>query len=53
MRFRIKGKRDKIRFVPLNAAAQRLIEDYLALTRHRTDIQGSVPAGEEQPDRSP
>ena len=32
MRFRIKGKRDKIRFVPLNAAAQRLIEDYLALT---------------------
>jgi site-specific recombinase XerD len=30
MHFRIKGKRDKIRFVPVNAAAQRLIEDYLA-----------------------
>jgi integrase/recombinase XerD len=40
MHFRIKGKRDKIRFVPVNAAAQRLIEDYLALTGHRTDMQG-------------
>jgi integrase len=40
MHFRIKGKRDKIRFVPLSAAAQRLIEDYLALTGHRTDMQG-------------
>ena len=54
MHFRIKGKRDKIRFVPLNAAAQRLIEDYLALTGHRTDMQGApFRAGEEQPDRSP
>jgi integrase/recombinase XerD len=42
MHFRIKGKRDKIRFVPLNAAAQRLIEDYLALTGHRTDMQGAL-----------
>jgi site-specific recombinase XerD len=29
--FRIKGKRDKIRFVPVHPAAQRLIEEYLAL----------------------
>src|SRR6202045_3388562 len=31
MRFRIKGKRDKIRFVPMHPMAQRLIEEYLAL----------------------
>jgi integrase/recombinase XerD len=40
--FRIKGKRDKIRFVPVSAAAQRLIEDYLALAGHRTDMQGAL-----------
>ena len=40
--FRIKGKRDKIRFVPVNAAAQRLIEDYLTFAGHRTDIQGAL-----------
>ena len=32
MHFRVKGKRAKFRFVPVNAAAQRMIEDYLALT---------------------
>jgi integrase/recombinase XerD len=40
--FRIKCKRDKIRFVPVSAAAQRLIEDYLALAGHRTDMQGAL-----------
>lgn len=30
MHFRIKGKRDKIRYVPLHPMAQRLIEEYLA-----------------------
>ena len=30
MHFRIKGKRDKIRFVPVHPMAQRLIEEYLA-----------------------
>src|SRR6202163_1992180 len=35
MHFRVKGKRAKIRFVPVNAAAQRTIEDYLAMTGHR------------------
>jgi len=29
MHFRIKGKRAKVRFVPVNAAAQRTIEAYL------------------------
>jgi hypothetical protein len=36
MHFLIKSKRDRIRFVPANGAAQRLIEDYLGShdTRH-------------------
>jgi integrase/recombinase XerD len=32
----------KIRFVPVNAAAQRMIEDYLALTGHRSDVEGAL-----------
>ena len=40
--FRIKGKRSKIRFVPVNAAAQRTIEAYLARARHRTDLEGPL-----------
>src|SRR6202011_6033461 len=42
MHFRVKGKRAKIRFVPVNAAAQRMIEDYLALTGHRNDVEGAL-----------
>src|SRR5215469_6019630 len=40
--FRVKGKRDKIRFIPVHAAAQRLIEDYLAMARHGDDASGPV-----------
>jgi site-specific recombinase XerD len=32
--FRIKGKRDKIRFVPVHPMAQRLIGEYLAMAKH-------------------
>ena len=42
MHFRVKGKRAKIRFVPVNAAAQRTIEAYLALAGHRTDLEGPL-----------
>jgi integrase/recombinase XerD len=42
MHFRVKGKRSKIRFIPVNAAAQRMIEDYLALTGHRSDVEGAL-----------
>jgi integrase/recombinase XerD len=42
MHFRVKGKRAKIRFVPVNAAAQTMIEDYLALTGHRSDVEGAL-----------
>jgi integrase/recombinase XerD len=42
MHFRIKGKRAKIRFVPVNAAAQRTIEAYLAMAGHRADLDGPL-----------
>jgi integrase/recombinase XerD len=42
MHFRIKGKRAKIRFVPVNAAAQRTIEAYLAMAGHRFDLDGPL-----------
>src|SRR6201995_5467673 len=42
LHFRIMGKRDKIRFIPVNAAAQRTIEDYLALAGHRADLDGPL-----------
>src|ERR1700722_19196250 len=40
--FRVKGKRSKIRFIPVNAAAQRMIEDYLALTGHRSAAESAL-----------
>lgn len=40
--FRIKGKRDKIRFIPVHAAALRLIEDYLVLAKHGEDLEGPL-----------
>jgi integrase len=43
MHFRIRGKRDKIRFIPIHAMAQRLIvEEYLALAGHGSDVAGPV-----------
>ena len=42
LHFRINGKRAKIRFIPVNAAAQRTIEDYLTLAGHRVDLEGPL-----------
>ena len=42
MHFRIHGKRSKIRFIPVNPAALRMIEDYLALAKHRNDSDGAL-----------
>ena len=42
MHFRVEGKRDKIRFIPVNAAAQRTIEEYLARAGHRYDLDGPL-----------
>jgi len=47
MHFRIKGKRDKIRFIPVHPMVQRLIEEYLAMEKHGggqndIDLDGSL-----------
>lgn len=42
MHFRIFGKRDKIRYVPVHAAAQRLIDEYLAMAGHGADLAGPL-----------
>jgi site-specific recombinase XerD len=39
---RIHGKRSKIRFIPVHAGAQRMIEDYLALAGHRGEVEGPL-----------
>jgi integrase/recombinase XerD len=41
MHFRVRGKRDKIRFIPVHAGAQRMIEEYLARAGHREDVEGA------------
>jgi len=48
MHFRVKGKRDKIRFVPVHVTAQRLIEEYLVLAGHGTDAAGALPSRKKQ-----
>ena len=42
MHFRIKGKRDKIRFVPVHPMVQRLIEEYLMWAKHGGELDGSL-----------
>lgn len=42
LHFQVKGKRGKVRFVPVQVLAQQLIEEYLALAGHATDTSGSV-----------
>jgi len=40
--FKMKGKRDKARYVPLHPLAQRLIEEYLGLAGHGHDGDGPL-----------
>jgi site-specific recombinase XerD len=40
--FKVKGKGDKIRYVPLHPLAQRLIENYLLLAGHGEDLSGPL-----------
>lgn len=40
--FKVKGKGDKIRYVPLHPLAQRLIEQYLSLVSHSADSDGAL-----------
>ena len=39
---RVKGKGDKIRYIPLHPLAQRLIEHYLLLAGHGQDLSGPL-----------
>jgi integrase/recombinase XerD len=40
--FRVHGKGEKIRYIPVNPAAQRLIEEYLERSGHRGDLEGPL-----------
>jgi len=40
--FRVKGKGDKIRYVPMHPQAQRMIEYYLSLASHGNDLSGPL-----------
>ncbi len=40
--FRVLGKRDKIRYIPLHPLAQRLIEHYMGLAGHEQDLSGPL-----------
>ncbi|MGA7238844.1 MAG: tyrosine-type recombinase/integrase [Bryobacteraceae bacterium] len=40
--FRIQGKRDKIRFIPVHPMAQRLIQEYLAVAKHGGGADGPL-----------
>jgi integrase/recombinase XerD len=42
MHFKVSGKGEKDRFVPVHPSAQRLIEAYLALAGHASDLGGPV-----------
>jgi integrase/recombinase XerD len=40
--FRVRGKRDKVRFIPVHAAVQRLIEERLTMAGHGQDLAAPV-----------
>src|SRR5260370_19766840 len=42
LHLRVRGKRGKIRFVPVHALAQLLVEEYLALAGHGADGAGPL-----------
>ena len=42
LHFRVHGKGSKIRFVPIQPMAQRLIEDYLLKAGHKDDLKGPL-----------
>ena len=42
LHFRVLGKRSKIRYIPINPMASRLIDDYLTLAGHGDDLKGAL-----------
>jgi hypothetical protein len=42
LHFRVHGKGDKIRYIPVGLIAQRLINDYLEAAKHKADLDGAL-----------
>lgn len=42
LHFRIRGKRDKVRYLPVNPSSQRLINEYLEASEHSDDKNGPL-----------
>jgi integrase/recombinase XerD len=42
LHFRVHGKGDKIRYIPVGLIAQRLINDYLEAAKHKGDLDGAL-----------
>ncbi|BDC53200.1 integrase (plasmid) [Bryobacterales bacterium F-183] len=42
LHFRVVGKRDKVRYVPVHPAAMRLVERYLVFSGHGLDVNGPL-----------
>jgi site-specific recombinase XerD len=42
LHFRVHGKGDKIRYIPVGLSAQRLINDYLEAAKHKEDLDGAL-----------
>ena len=42
LHFRIRGKRDKVRYLPVNPSSQRLISEYLEASEHADDKSGPL-----------
>jgi integrase/recombinase XerD len=42
LHFRIEGKDDKVRFIPVATEAQRLLHDYLKTSEHGEDLEGPL-----------
>ena len=42
LHFRVHGKGDKTRYIPVGLKAQRLITEYLDATKHKEDLDGAL-----------
>jgi site-specific recombinase XerD len=42
LHFRVHGKGDKIRYIPVGLKAQRLITEYLEDSKHKDDLEGAL-----------
>jgi integrase/recombinase XerD len=42
LHFRVHGKGDKVRYIPVGLKAQRLITEYLEAAKHKDDLDGAL-----------